>query len=99
MEGQVEESIKGKRSAQLIELEGQMSKRYREKYLHKEVEVLFEEEKLIGGKSYQVGHTREYVLVACETSEDLSGQIGLVTPTEFLQNELLFGRMSGQSVH
>ena len=72
-----------------MELEEQMSRHYREKFLHKEVEVLFEEEKLIDGKSYQVGHTREYVLVACETYEDLSGRIGLVIPTKFLQDDIL----------
>lgn len=89
MEGQVEESVKGSRSARLMELEEQMSRHYREKFLHKEVEVLFEEEKFISGKSYQVGHTREYVLVACEAKENLSGQIGLVTPAKFLQDDIL----------
>ena len=36
MEGQVEESVKGERSAVLMELEAEMSKRYRERFLHKE---------------------------------------------------------------
>ena len=44
-----------------MELEEEMSKRYRERFLHKEVEVLFEEDKVIDGKIYQVGHTREYM--------------------------------------
>lgn len=89
MEGQVEESVKGERSAALMELEAKMSKRYRERFLHKEVEVLFEEDKVIDGKTYQVGHTREYIRVACESGQKLSGQIVPITPSRFLQDDLL----------
>ncbi len=89
MEGQVEESVKGERSAVLMELEEEMSKRYRERFLHKEVEVLFEEDKVIDGKIYQVGHTREYIRVACESGQRLSGKIMPITPSRFLQDDLL----------
>ena len=89
MEGQVEESVKGERSAVLMELEAEMSKRYRERFLHKEVEVLFEEDKVIDGKIYQVGHTREYIRVACESGQRLSGKIMPITPSRFLQDDLL----------
>ena len=89
MEGQVEESVKGERSAVLMELEAEMSKRYRERFLHKEVEVLFEEDKVIDGKIYQVGHTREYIRVACESGQMLAGKIMPITPSRFLQDDLL----------
>ena len=89
MEGQVEESVKGERSAVLMELEAEMSKRYRERFLHKEVEVLFEEDKVIDGKIYQVGHTRDYIRVACESGQRLSGKIMPITPSRFLQDDLL----------
>ena len=89
MEGQIEESDKGQRSTELIELEKTMPKQYWENFLHKEVEVLFEEEKIIGGKCYQIGHTREYVLAAYETNENLSGQIISMVPTGFLQDDIL----------
>lgn len=89
MEGQVAEDIKGQRSSRLIELEAAMSYQYRESYLHKKVEVLFEEEKNINGKIYQIGHTREYIKVACEAGKNLSGQIFTGVLEGFLQSDIL----------
>ncbi|MBE5877979.1 MAG: tRNA (N(6)-L-threonylcarbamoyladenosine(37)-C(2))-methylthiotransferase MtaB [Lachnospiraceae bacterium] len=64
MENQVPEQVKTKRSNILLEMEAKDSALFREYYIGKEVEVLFEEEKEINGTSYWVGHTREYVKVA-----------------------------------
>lgn len=89
MKEQVPEGIKGQRSAELMELEAELSGRYREEYLHKEVEVLFEEEKTINGKKYQIGHTREYIKAAAETGKDLSGQIFTGVLESFLQPDIL----------
>lgn len=75
MKGQIPEEIKGLRSNRLLELEQKMSAEYRNAHLHKEVSVLFEEEKIIDGKVYQVGHTPEYIKAAFETGADLSGKI------------------------
>lgn len=75
MEGQVPEEMKTLRSNRLFELEQRMSSAYRKAHLHKETAVLFEEEKVIEGKTYQVGHTPEYIKVACETDKNLSGEI------------------------
>lgn len=89
MEGQIAEDTKGQRSARLMELEAAMSYQYRESYLHKETEVLFEEEKSINGKIYQIGHTREYIKVACETGENLSGRIFTGVSERFFQPDIL----------
>lgn len=89
MEGQVPEAVKALRSNELLELEKQMSGRYREAFLHKETEVLFEEEKVIGGRKCQIGHTREYIRAAFETGQDLSGQILTGELTEFLEPDIL----------
>lgn len=89
MKEQISEEAKGLRSARLMELEATMSYKYRESYLHKETEVLFEEEKTINGKNYQIGHTREYIKVACETGENLSGQIFTSVSERFLQPDIL----------
>lgn len=89
MKEQVPEEIKGLRSAALMELEAAMSYQYRESYLHKKTEVLFEETKLINGKSYQVGNTREYIKAARETGENLSGQIVTGVLERFLQPDIL----------
>ena len=64
MENQVPEPVKTKRSNVLLEMEAIDSANFREYYIGKEVEVLFEEEKLIDGTNYWVGHTKEYVKVA-----------------------------------
>ena len=42
-----------------------------EYYLGREVEILFEEKAEIQGKTYWIGHTREYLKVAAETEENL----------------------------
>lgn len=89
MEGQIAEDTKGQRSARLMELEAAMSYQYRESYLHKETEVLFEEEKSINGKIYQIGHTREYIKVACETGDNLSGRIFTGVSERFFQPDIL----------
>ncbi len=93
MEGQIPEEVKGKRSAELMELGEELSRKYRENYLHKEVEVLFEEEKMINGKRYQIGHTREYIKAAARTDEDLSGQVLTGVLESFLQPDILLFQM------
>ena len=75
MEGQVSEEIKSLRSNRLLDLEHRMSEEYRRAYLHREVTVLFEEEKMIDGKIYQIGHTPEYIKAAFETEENVAGKI------------------------
>ncbi len=92
MDGQVPETVKALRSNEFLELERVMSRRYREAFLHKETEVLFEEEKIINGKKCQIGHTREYIRAAIETGESLSGQILDGELTEFLEPDILLFR-------
>ena len=64
MENQVPEPEKTKRSNVLLEMEAKDSAAFREYYLGKDVEVLFEEKKEINGQEYWIGHTKEYVKVA-----------------------------------
>ena len=73
----------------LLELEKKMSQAYRKMYLHKQAEVLFEEERRINGRNYQIGHTREYIRAAYETEENLSGQIRKGMLTDFLMSDIL----------
>lgn len=68
MPDQVSDDIKAKRSNVLIELEKEESKNFRRYYIDKEVDVLIEELKEIEGRSYYIGHTREYVKVAIENA-------------------------------
>ncbi len=86
MPNQVPESVKAQRSAVLQELEAQMSKKFREYYIGRNAEVLFEERKEIGGKAYFMGHTKEYVKAAVECAR-VDGRT--------LENELVCARLTG----
>ena len=101
MKDQVPENIKKERSAELIALGDKMSKEFREYYLGKEEEVLFEEEihfseqmqatsatiEEILGK-YYVGYTREYVKVVKYSEEPLENKIVRGTLTKMLSDEI-----------
>lgn len=89
MEDQVPEEVKAKRSSRLMQMESRLSEEYRQSYIGKELEVLFEEAKEINGRIYQIGHTGEYVKVALETTDDLSNQIRVKKVTGFLANDIL----------
>lgn len=75
MPDQVDEKIKTRRSDILLTLEDAMSHAYRQSYVGREVEVLFETPWEWDGRSYYTGYTREYIRVAYPTNEDLSNQI------------------------
>lgn len=90
MEHQVPDEIKAKRSGELLAMEQRDSKEYRDYYIGKEVEVLFEEEKVLDGKPYQVGHTKEYVKVAKVAEEQLDNQVWKGTLTGYLTDDVLY---------
>jgi threonylcarbamoyladenosine tRNA methylthiotransferase MtaB len=75
MEDQVPEEIKTKRSARLISLADEMSKEFRDHYIGRTEEVLFEEANEIDGKLMYTGYTREYVRVAAESETPLDNCI------------------------
>lgn len=75
MDGQVPDSVKTKRSALLLELGKKKQREYEEKLLGTTREVLMEEAVVIGGETWQVGHTKEYVKIGRKTKEDLSNQL------------------------
>lgn len=75
MDGQVPDSVKTKRSALLLELGQKKQREYEEKLLGTTREVLMEESVVIGGETWQVGHTKEYVKIGRKTKEDLSNQL------------------------
>ena len=75
MPNQVPENIKNDRSACLIELGDAMSKKFRDFYIGREEEVLFEEETVIDGTAYYVGYTREYVKVATISKTPLDNRL------------------------
>ena len=92
MKAQIVEAVKAKRSAVLLEMEARKSKEYRSQFLGQKVQVLLEESKNIDGKTYMIGHTREYVKVAVETDSDFSNQIMEVMTEKFLSDDILCGK-------
>ena len=75
MPNQVDGNIKEKRSKELIEMSNKYQKEYNEKYIGKEVEVLFEEKEEINNEIYYKGHTQNYILVKYKANENLENQL------------------------
>lgn len=71
MENQVSGNIKEERSKKLIELSNKNEIEYNNKYIGKEVEVLFEEKK----DGIYKGHTQNYIMIYCETNGNLENKI------------------------
>lgn len=96
MEGQLTEAQKAARSAVLLELEKEMSHRYRESLIGTEVEVLLEESKEIGGQRYWIGHTPQYVRVAVPAQDDAGRSNELVRGVAegFLDDDVVLLRES-----
>ena len=88
MPNQVPEEKKSLRSGLLIELGDKMSREFRQYYLGKEVEVLFEEESVIDGVPYYVGYTKEYVKVAKFSKESLENKFLKGTLTKALSEDV-----------
>lgn len=74
MEHQVPEQEKAARSAAMLGLNEKKQRKYEEKWLGKTVEVLFEETIVRDNKTYQVGHTKEYLKVAVESEKSWENQ-------------------------
>ncbi len=91
MPGQLTEAQKASRSEELLALTGRQSEGFRSYYIGQKVEVLFEEKKLIGGRTYWIGHTPQYVKVAVEQDMDLHNQIIIVEITGNLIDNYLYG--------
>lgn len=97
MENQVPEQIKTKRSDVLLAMDEKDSREFREYYMNKITDVLLEEEKVINGKNYWIGHTKEYVKVALETgreykiTDDIKNTETILLTEENGQNQIITG--------
>lgn len=89
MDGQIPEHVKNERSESLLTLEKQMSKAYREQFVGSEKEILLEDQILIGGREYLVGHTREYVKAAVLSAGYERNQMVTGRMAEFISDEIL----------
>lgn len=89
MDNQVDEQIKTKRSEELIKVGLKSTEKFRKLKLNTEVEVLFEEETVIGNETYWVGHTKDYIKVATKSNDSIEGNIEKVRIIDSISHEIM----------
>lgn len=89
MPNQIEEKEKSRRSERLIQVGMELTKKYRESFIGQKEFVLFEEIKKIDGREYYAGHTRNYIEVAMESKDDVSGKVIEVKIKDFINDEIM----------
>ena len=89
MDGQLSEDIKNKRSDILLDLALEGAGRYMKSHIGRTEEVLLEEEKMIMGKRYMIGHTPDYIPVAVSSEGHTPGDIVSVTLSGMLTDEIM----------
>ena len=90
MDNQLTDKEKSVRSEILIKDANERSRKFREYYIGKRAEVLFEEIIVIGGEDYLTGYTREYVKVALKSGDEkLINEIRDVRIEGFLNDEVM----------
>lgn len=91
MPEQVPETVKTRRSSELLELTKVQSREFRAHYIGEEAEVLLEERREIEGRMLLTGHTKDYVKVAVDAADDSWKENMLITvPVKgFLTDEIL----------
>ena len=85
MPNQIDGNIKEERSKKLIEISSENERFYNNKCIGKELEVLFEEKK----NGIYHGHTKNYLLVYCESNENLENKIVNVKCKEAFDDHLV----------
>ena len=70
MDGQLTEAEKARRSEKMIEMHHRHASDYEKSMIGKELEVLIEEEYTNDGRTWYLGHSREYIKTAVPKSEN-----------------------------
>ncbi len=89
MPNQVDEKEKTKRSEKLIQVGLELTRQYRQGFIGKREEILFEENTIVDGTDYSVGHTNNYIEAAVENMGDISGKVLEAEIKGFLNNEIM----------
>ena len=96
MEGQITEAVKKARSEEMIKMHHRHAKEYESSMIGGKLSVLLEEECVIGGEAYYVGHSREYVKTAVKKQEGIKvNDIVSVIAESFLEEHTLLGVTEG----
>lgn len=86
----VKEEIKAERSNELLHLAEEMSDAYKRSFIGNIEKLLVEEETVIEGENYQIGHNERYLKLAVKSQKNLTNQILSVKVQEFLNKEMMF---------
>ena len=92
MDGQLTEAEKSFRSEKMIELHHRHAGDYEKSMIGKELEVLIEEEYTKDGRTWYLGHSREYIKTAVPKSEAYGvNDIVIVKAEGFLEEHIMTG--------
>lgn len=96
MDGQLTEAEKSFRSEKMIELHHRHAGDYEKSMLGKNLEVLIEEEYTKDGRTWYLGHSREYIKTAVPKSEAYGvNDIVIVKAEGFLEEHIMTGEAVG----
>ena len=92
MDGQLTEVEKARRSEKMIEMHHRHASDYEKSMIGKELEVLIEEEYTNDGRTWYLGHSREYIKTAVPKSENYGvNDIIRVKAERFLEEHIMTG--------
>lgn len=92
MDGQLTEAEKARRSEKMIEMHHRHASDYEKSMIGKELEVLIEEEYTNDGRTWYLGHSREYIKTAVPKSEAYGvNDIVSVKAEGFLEEHIMTG--------
>jgi len=90
MPNQVKEEIKTERSNILLALEQEMVQEYQSTFMEKAEKILIEENTIINGQSYLIGHNERYLKLAIKSENDSINQIIQGKVIGHLSKEIMF---------
>lgn len=94
MDGQLTEAEKARRSEKMIEMHHRHASDYEKSMIGKELEVLIEEEHTNDGRTWYLGHSREYIKTAVPKSENYGvNDIIRVKAERFLEEHIMTGEV------
>ena len=94
MDGQLTEAEKARRSEKMIEMHHRHASDYEKSMIGKELEVLIEEEYTNDGRTWYLGHSREYIKTAVPKSENYGvNDIIRVKAERFLEEQIMTGEV------
>ena len=94
MDGQLTEAEKARRSEKMIEMHHRHASDYEKSMIGKELEVLIEEEYTNDGRTWYLGHSREYIKTAVPKSKNYGvNDIIRVKAERFLEEHIMTGEV------